>query len=97
MEPEPSQQTKNEKKEHDRYNIPDTLFKDGIGKTYDAIHDNIEDINQNLLELFRKKEKELQDLYKNEMYKAQQQLQKLSESTSEQELKRRMIEKKEKL
>eukprot|EP00825_Cyclidium_porcatum_P042174 TRINITY_DN5708_c0_g1_i1.p1 TRINITY_DN5708_c0_g1~~TRINITY_DN5708_c0_g1_i1.p1 ORF type:complete len:580 (+),score=140.14 TRINITY_DN5708_c0_g1_i1:2-1741(+) len=97
MEQDSPQNNKNDRREHEKYNVPESYFKEGIEKTYDAIHDNIEEINQNLLELFRKKEKELQDMYKNEMYKAQQQLQKLSESTSEQELKKRMIEKKEKL
>jgi hypothetical protein len=47
--------------------------------------------------VFKRREAELLANYKKEMIKAQRQLKELSESTSENELRRRMVQKKEEL
>ncbi|KAL4473732.1 hypothetical protein ABPG74_022596 [Tetrahymena malaccensis] len=82
---------------HEGYNIPTSGFKQDIEKFYDDIHTNIEELNQKLIGLFKKKEDDLCNMYKREMTKAQKRLRELQECTSEQELNKRKIEKKEKL
>ncbi|KRX09798.1 hypothetical protein PPERSA_02670 [Pseudocohnilembus persalinus] len=79
------------------YNVPESQFREDICQEYDEIHDNIERVHTELIQLFSNKEKELLDLYKRKMTKAQQREKELTESTSETELKNKMIEKKEKL
>ena len=61
------------------------------------MQDIIDEMNTNLSTIFKKKEDELLNLYKNEMYQAQKALKELTETTSDDELRRRMNKKKEML
>lgn len=82
---------------HEDYAIPASMCKPEIEKFYDEIHTNIDDLNGKLIGLFKKKEDDLCNMYKREMTKAQKRLRELQECTSEAELNKRKIEKKEKL
>lgn len=55
---------------HEGYNIPPSSCKPEIEKFYDDIHTNIEELNQKLIGLFKKKEDDLCNMYKREMTKA---------------------------
>ncbi|EGR32240.1 hypothetical protein IMG5_090790 [Ichthyophthirius multifiliis] len=92
------EQRKNkEKLAHENYKIPTSNFKADIEKNFDEIHSGVEKLNHQLLNLFKKKEDDLCNMYKREMTKAQKQLRELQELSSESELNKRKIEKKEKL
>lgn len=61
-------------------NKPEDLeYKD----KYDKIHNVIEDINTKLVGMFRRREEQLLQEYKTEMFKAQAELDQLRENTNE--------------
>lgn len=64
---------------------------------YEKIQTVIEDLNGKLMEMFHRKEQHLLEEYKKEMFRAQNELNELRDNTNEEELKKKMIEKKEQL
>lgn len=77
--------------------LEQTREDDNYMEKYEKIQDVIEDLNSRLLDMFHRKEDKLVQEYKDEMFKAQNELNELRDNTNEEELKRKMIEKKEQL
>lgn len=56
---------------------------DNYRQKYDRIHTTIEDLNARLMDMFHKKELELLEEYKREMFRAQSELNELRDNTNE--------------
>lgn len=87
----------NKKTENFFQKLEESPQKSSILDLYTEIDGQIEVINKNLMDSFKKQEDDLLTYYKTEMFKAQKHLKELSDTMNEEMLKKRMNDRKEDL